>query len=108
MEIYLWLEPARQLEPDKPIRVGLSSPTPNNLGRIIVHQSPIFASGRVEGLPAGKQYWIQGFVIANREWPQGSGEIQEDGSWKIDAIFLGAVDHQLFFRIFDKDDTMIA
>ncbi len=83
----------------------LPAPTPS--GQFVVHQSPISASGCVEGLPAGKQYLIQAFIITDTEYPEGSSAIQ-DGSWNIDAIWLGAVDHHLFFRIFDAaDDTMI-
>jgi hypothetical protein len=90
MEIHDWLDAGNN------IRIGLATPD------LVVFQSPVSASGRVEGLPTDtkSQYRIQAYIITNQEYPQGSGEIKEDGSWKIDAIYLGAVDHDLFFRIY--------
>ncbi len=89
----------------KEIRVGLCSPTDS----CKVHETPIEASGRVTGLPSGDLgYRIQGFVITNEEYQQDTCVIAKGGSWRLNAVHLGATEHKLFFRIFDEASRLIA
>ncbi len=90
---------------NKDIRVGLSSPT----DKMTVHKTPIESLGRVIGLPISNlHFWIQGFVITDREYEQGSSSIDNNGFWKINEIHLGATTHKLFFRIYDESGRRIA
>jgi len=87
------------------LRVGLSFPRDKS----IVHKTPIEAAGRVVGLSENDlKFWIQGFVITDREYQQGASMIDKNGFWKINAIHLGAVTHRLFFRIYDESGRCIA
>jgi hypothetical protein len=100
IEIIQWI-----ITNNKDIRVGLSSPT----DKMTVHKTPIEALGRVVGLPSSDlHFWIQGFVITDREYEQGSSSIDNKGFWKINEIHLGATTHHLFFRIFDESGRAIA
>ena len=89
----------------KDIRVGLSSP----IHKLVVHETPIEANGRIVGLPKdGSAYHIQGFIITNKEYPQGSALIDENGYWRIKQIHLGATSHTVFFRLYDEASRCIA
>lgn len=95
-----WLNTSEEM-----IRVGVSSPADNQL----VHKTPIPASGRVVGLSdATLKYSIQGFVITDKEYQQGSSSIDTDGYWHINEIHLGATNHRLFFRVFDEAGRIVA
>ena len=90
---------------NKNIRVGLSSP----IDRMTVTKTPIEALGRVIGLPSSDlHFWIQGFVITDKEYEQSSSSIDKKGFWKINQIHLGATSHKLFFRIYDEAGRRIA
>jgi hypothetical protein len=90
---------------NKDIRIGLSFPT----DKITVHNTPIESIGRVVGLPdSGLHFWIQGFVITNKEYEQGSSSIDNKGFWKIDEIHLGATTHELFYRVYDESGHVFA
>lgn len=89
----------------KDIRIGLSSPT----DKMTVHKTPVESLGRVVGLSSNDlHFWIQGFVITDREYEQGSSSIDNNGFWKINEIHLGATTHNLFFRIFDESGRVTA
>jgi len=56
----------------KSIKVGLSFP----VDKITVHETPIAATGRIVGLPNNDlNFWIQGFVITDKEYQQGSSSV---------------------------------
>ena len=86
------------------IRVGLASPKP----MATVHQSPILAKGRIEGLPPIGRYFIIAYVITDIEYEQGKALINRDDTWIIDNIYLRATSHRLFFRIVDENKKLIA
>jgi hypothetical protein len=93
-EIQQWLNTS-----EEKIRVGVSSPVNNQL----VYKTPIPASGQVVGLSDSKlKYTIQGFVITDKEYQQGSSSIDVDGYWHINEIHLGASSHRLFYKVFDE------
>lgn len=93
-EIIQWIQTNRE-----DIKIGLHSPT----DQMTVHRTPIESIGCVVGLPGNNlHYWVQGFVITNREYEQGSSSIDNKGFWRINEIHLGATTHKLFFRIFDE------
>lgn len=91
---------------DKPeLRIGISYPTDG----VVVRETPIKASGRIVGLSANDlSFYIQGFIITDKEHPQGSGWIEKNGYWKINDINLGATKHMLFFKLFDESDKQVA
>ncbi|MCX5687966.1 MAG: hypothetical protein NTV71_04965, partial [Candidatus Omnitrophica bacterium] len=100
IEIVQWLSTG-----NKNIRIGLSFPT----DKTAVHQTPIESSGRVVGLTSSDLHlYIQGFVITDREYEQGSSSVDNNGFWKINEIHLGATTHSLFFRISDESGRVIA
>jgi hypothetical protein len=87
------------------VRVGLAWPVHGTR----VHKSPIEASGRIVGLPRDRlRCSIQGFVITDTEYQQGTGWIDAEGYWRTWPIHLGATEHRLFFRIRDEADRPIA
>jgi len=99
--------PIRQwLDTDNPkVRVGLARPVEGT----IVHESPAEALGRVVGLPRGTlAFFIKGFVITNKTYPQGSSEIDPQGFWRIPEVYFGETDHRLYFRIRDEAGREIA
>lgn len=94
-----WLETSIET-----IRIRLTSP----VSMATVHQSPILARGRVEGLPPSGRYFIVGYIITDVEYEQERASINKDGSWVIDHIHLGSTSHRLFFRIIDENKKLIA
>ena len=84
--------------------MGLSSP----VDMVNVYRTPIPAFGRVVGITANIKHLIAGYVITDREYEQGIGEIDKDGYWKIDAIHLGGQTHRLYFRLFDEAGRLVA
>jgi hypothetical protein len=86
------------------IRVGLSFPT----DKTTVHKTPIETSGRVVGLPDNDlHFWIQAFVKTDKEYEQGTSSIDKNGFWKINEVHLGAINHKLYFRIYDESGRTI-
>ncbi len=99
-EIHLWLKTTQTN-----VRVGLSTPINNYLAT----KTPIPASGRIIGLDnTGLRYSIQGFVITDKEYQQGTSNIDSEGYWSINEIHLGATTHTLFFRVFDESGRTMA
>jgi hypothetical protein len=87
------------------IRVGLASPVDG----VVVSKTPIEATGRVVGIPFGAlRHRVQAFVVTDREYPQASTWIAQDGFWSIAQIHLGAREHRVSFRIYDEAGRRVA
>ncbi len=86
------------------IKIGLFRP----IDKTIVHESPIVAVGRTVGLLKDFQYRIQGYIITDKTYEQGTSIIDDEGYWKISELHLGATTHLLYFIITDEAGRIIA
>ena len=87
------------------VRIGLSTP----IDQMTMNKTPIESMGRVVGLPnTDLNFRIQGFVITDKIYDQGSTMIDNNGYWVIREIHLGGTKDKLFFEIFDEAGRRVA